>query len=236
MSVGSVYSSSRPRQEVLRICHININHIINKIDEISHILFSNYLDIFGVSESRLNDNNHDNEIQIRGFFAERRDSSFIHHTGLCVYIQWDIQHTRRLDLESDEVESLWIELQLPVRSVFIGFIHRNPRDMIVWEDQFCDNTCKSSKSNKEYLLLGDFNIDLVFPKHRWNSIISSFNLQQLIKYPTRVTDNTSTLLDHIYVDINCSFKGICVVQCGLSDQFVVHLTFRQSKKWSKKSS
>ena len=73
--------------------------------------------------------------------------------------------------------------------------------------------------NKEHLLLGDLNIDLMFPKHRRSSIISSFNLQQLIKYPTRVTANMCTLLDHIYVDINCSFKKMCVVQCGLRDHF-----------------
>ena len=224
MSVSPVYSDSWLRQEGLKVCHININHIINKIDEISHILFSNNLDIFGVSESRLNVNNNDDEIQIPGYFAERRDSSFINHTGLCIYIKCDIRYTRRKDLESDEVESLWIELQLPGRSVFIGFIYRNPRDMIVWEDQFCDMLDSVVSLNKEYLLLGDFNIDLMFPRHRWNSIISSFNLQQLIKYPTRVTVNSCTLLDHIYVDINCSFKEICVVQCGLSDHFPVCIT------------
>ena len=78
-------------------------------------MFSNILDIFGVSESRLNINNNDDEIQIPGYFSELRDSSFIHHTGLCVYIKFDIQYTRRKDLESDEEESLWIELQLPLR-------------------------------------------------------------------------------------------------------------------------
>ena len=94
----------------------------------------------------------------------------------------------------------------------------------MWEDQFCDMLDNIVSLNKEYLLLGDFNIALMFPKHPWNSFISSFNLQQLIKYPTRVTVNTCTLLDHIYVDINCSFKEICVVQCGLSDHFPICIT------------
>ena len=76
MLFSSVYSDSWPHQEGLKICHININHIINKIDEISHISFSNNLDIFGVSESRLNVNNNDDEIQIPGYFVERKDSSF----------------------------------------------------------------------------------------------------------------------------------------------------------------
>ena len=60
---------------------MNINHIINKIDEISNILFSNNLDICGVSESRLNDSINNDEIPIPGYFVERRDSSFIQHTG-----------------------------------------------------------------------------------------------------------------------------------------------------------
>ena len=126
------------------------------------------------------------------------------------------------------MESLWIELQLPLRSVFIGFIYRNPKDIIIWEDQFF------LSQNKEYLLLGDFNIDLMFPKHWWNSIISSFHLQQLFKYPIRVTDDTRTLIDHIYADINCSFREICVVQCGLSDHFPICVTLGFDKK--KKSS
>ena len=96
--------------------------------------------------------------------------------------------------------------------------------MIVWEDQFGDMLDNIVSLNKEYLLLGDFNIDLMVPKHRWNSIISYFNLQQHIKYPTRVTFNTCTLLDHIYVAKNCSFEEICVVQCGLSDHFPICIT------------
>ena len=105
---------------------------------------------------------------------------------------------------------------MPVSSVFIGFIYRNPKDIIVWEDQYCDMLDNIVSLNKEYLLLGDFNIDLMFPKHRWNSIISSFYSQQLIKFftSTSMTVNRGTLLDHIYVDINCSFKEICAVQCG----------------------
>ena len=91
------------------------------------------------------------------------------------------------------MKSLWIELQLPVCSVFIDFIYRNPKDIIIWEDQFCDMLDNILSLNNEYLLIGDFDIDLIFHKHRWNSIISAFNSQQLIKYPTRVTVNTCSL-------------------------------------------
>ena len=55
--------------------------------------------------------------------------------------------------------------------------------MIAWDDKSCDMLDNIVSLNKEYLLLEDFNIDLMFPTHPWNSIISSFNLQQLVKYP-----------------------------------------------------
>ena len=92
--------------------------------------FYDIFDIFCVSESRLKYNINNDEIQLPGYFSEHRDSSFIHHTGSCVNIKGDIQYLRRKDLESDKLESLWIELQLSFRSVFIGFIYRNPKDII----------------------------------------------------------------------------------------------------------
>ena len=87
-------------------------------------------------------------------------------------------------------------------------------------------------TKKEYLLLGDFNTELMFPRHRWDSIISSFHLQQLIKYPTTVTENRRTLLDHICADINCSFIEIFVVQCVLSHQVPICITLGFDKEKS----
>ena len=152
------------------------------------------------------------------YLAERRDSSYIHYTGLCVFIKNSLQYLHRKDLGSSEADSLWIELQLSLRSVFIGFIYRNPKD-IIWEDQFCD--ILDNIVSQSILLLGDFNIDLLFPKHRCNAIVSSFHLQQHIKYPTGVTDDTRTLLDNIYADVNCSFREFCVVQCAISYYFPI---------------
>ena len=78
---------------------------------------------------------------------------------------------------------------------------------------------------KTIVLLGDFNIDLKIPQHRWNSLISSYHLRQFVTDSTRVTDKSSTLIDHIYADKTCQFKEICVVPCGISDHFPVCVTF-----------
>ena len=88
MSVSTAYSDSWPCQKGLTICHLNINHIINKLNEISHILFSKNLEVFAFSESRLNGNIDNDEIQIPGYLADRRDLSYFHHTGLLPYLPY----------------------------------------------------------------------------------------------------------------------------------------------------
>ena len=94
MSVSIVFSDFWPYQKGLRICHLNINHILKKLNEISHILFSINLDIFVLRNSRLNGNIDNDEFQIPGYLAEGRDSFYIHHTGLCVNIKNDLQCLR----------------------------------------------------------------------------------------------------------------------------------------------
>ena len=63
--------------------------------------------------------------------------------------------------------------------------------------------------------MGDINIDLLNGHNtRWPNLTKSFGLSQLIDEPTRVTLETSTLLDHVLVsdihfvqEYSCLFKG-----------------------------
>lgn len=114
MTVTPIFSNSWPRLDGTRVCHLNVNHLRNKLDEISDLLLNHNLDIFGISESRLNDKIDDCELSVPGFNLTRRDSNIISHTGLCVYINSGIIFNRRGDLESLDVESLWIEVFFPI--------------------------------------------------------------------------------------------------------------------------
>jgi hypothetical protein len=57
-----------------------------------------------------------------------------------------------------------------------------------------------------------------------------FNLVQIIKEPTRVTETTASVINHILCN---NTKKICqsgVLNIGLSDHFIVHCT-RKLSKW-----
>ena len=62
---------------------------------------------------------------------------------------------------------------------------------------------KITKERKECYLSGDFNIDLlkydVSNKHRdFHNMVTSFGYLPYIIHPTRITENTSTVIDNIY--------------------------------------
>ncbi len=70
------------------------------------------------------------------------------------------------------------------------------------------------------ILMWDINLDFLKPQHlpkKWTSIMESYNLTQLIKEPTRITHNSKTCLDHIYVTNNEHVSAIKVPKFGLSE-------------------
>ena len=57
-----------------------------------------------------------------------------------------------------------------------------------------------------FLLMGDLNINLLSSSHQpiLQSIVDKLGLTQIVSAPTRVTQNTSTLIDHAYFSENLS--------------------------------
>ena len=59
-------------------------------------------------------------------------------------------------------------------------------------------------TNNEYIILGDFNINLLKPQGYWQDIIDSLNLKQFVHTATRVNDKSSTIIDHIYASLTAT--------------------------------
>ena len=80
---------------------------------------------------------------------------------------------------------------------------------------FMDNLFhKLDEKNKEYITIGDMNCDLLKPSKQFakhlKRIYNKHNVTQLIKQPTRTTDDTKTLIDHISTD-----KPTCISESGV---------------------
>ena len=77
-----------PLKHGFRIGHLNINHIVNKMADVTESFQNTDRDfhMFCFSESRLNDHIDDKEVSIAGFHIIRKDALDRKETGLIVYI------------------------------------------------------------------------------------------------------------------------------------------------------
>ena len=111
-----------------------------------------------------------------------------YHTGLVIYIHDSIRNfvRRRVDLESDRVEAIWLELyQKRSASAYVCALYRNPASTSEQMDDFIAMMDKIP-INSDILLIGDFNINLLNHQNTWMSVISMLGLSQLIKDYIRV--------------------------------------------------
>jgi exonuclease III len=193
----------------LILAHCNINGIKSKFEEVVLLLNNHNLFFLGISETRLETVDTFFPLSIIGYNYVRIDR-VRSGGGLLFYIR-----------DSVNFEVIPITIKFPrdsevclikvkatgVKSFFIILIYNNPKDSK--SDFLLSISCLLSyiqPFQSEYILLGDFNIDLVTPDAESSKIFSlrrEFCLKQLVASPTRraITKRgvTSKLLDHIYV-------------------------------------
>ena len=77
---------------------------------------------------------------------------------ICLYIKNEIAFNVRLDLCSDQIESIWAEILLPKTKPFvIGACYRPQTDTRFFE--VFEDTLSKIRSDLELIILGDFNVD-----------------------------------------------------------------------------
>ena len=213
-------------KNALSIGHLNINSLRNKVADLS-VFLSNicHCHMFGITESRLNCKIGDESLIIPDYTLTRKDALLPGHTGLAVYVHNAIKHAivRRTDLESDIIENIWFELKASKFSLLIGFMYRNPNSDPEWHNDFIAmmDEVERTEHGKDIIFLGDFNVNVLINNPAWDSTTALFNLSQIIKSPTRVTNTTETLIDHIYINNPDRVLNSTVHQTSMSDHFTV---------------
>ena len=170
-------------------------------------------DIVCVSETRLKDNPLIN-IAIPNYNFVHADSvTNAGGVGRGSYVssRFRFQVDRELNLNLNGCEKIWLNLTKENRltKITIGAMYRHPNvrsnDIENFSKALCNTIHKTTKRNGTFYLLGDINIDLNINK---TSMGSSLFLEHLtscgslptITIPTSVTENSSTIIDHIIIN------------------------------------
>ena len=138
------------------------------MDDVKLILNSkNNVDVFGICETFLNQTVEDKILNIDGYQFERKDrencttSNKTQRGGIIIYIAEQINYIRRYELESADIESVWLEVCVPNGKAFLFCsVYRPPSAKAEWIEIFSNQIEKSSSKCAEVYIMGDINTDM----------------------------------------------------------------------------
>ena len=195
----------------LSIVHFNIRSArqnLNSAELFLHNLGFEFK-IIALTETWLNDTNCD-LYSLNGYNLECKNRTDKTGGGVALLINSEINYTVRNEISIfvDGFESLFIELPkcftVDNRAVIIGVVYRPPGGAINdFNTKLAEVTSKLKVENKLIYVVGDFNINLLnADSHQLTSdfldVMYSTSFFPLINRPTRVTDQSATLIDNIF--------------------------------------
>jgi hypothetical protein len=166
----------------------------------------------------------DSEVELSDCHLLRKDRSDGRIGG---GIAFYIRKNRNFEYEKiyNETSFEFITLKLKFKNkkaFYVSSVYRPPDSSISannWNELLDLLSCPAGS---EHIILGDINVDLLKSDSKeWinSAKISGYN--QLIDSPTRVTDSTTSLIDHIYVSSMDNISSFGNLDIPLSDHQLI---------------
>ena len=169
--------------------------------------------------------------------------------GKSIYVKEGLNYNQRHDFSKD-FENIFIDILLPMtKPILFGVVYR-PQTTENFDELLANSILGAdSFSEQEVYIMGDTNYNLLdrkmnlilkkgyryskdlknytTPLHlikKYIAFLKTFGLTQLIEEPTRTTDKTSTLLDHILINTPSKVTQSGVIHKGISDHDIIFMT------------
>ena len=138
-----------------------------------------------------------------------------------------------ISLVSDNgFQQLWLKVQSRrYKSFVICAAYQPPSTPLNFMDDLAESLMESLLLVLDVIILGDLNCNLLQDKaesRAINDFCSTFNLTQLIKKPTRVTENGESLIDVVMTTNEKLIASNDVLMSTISDHNHIH--FAEAKK------
>ena len=224
----------------INLLHANCRSLSKNFSKLSTLfnLISGKITAIAVTETWLTESNSD-IFNFPGYEFVSKSRTSKNAGGVGIYVDNSHEYIIRDDLclMLPHIECIFIELVLRgVPNVILGCVYRPPNtDATTFNTDFLSllNVISTGTDKKKLsLIAGDFNLDLL--KHESHHNTGEF-LQNLlthsylpsIRKPTRITDDTATLIDNIFVRCNKFYYDAAIFCNDVSDHLpiAIHLKY-----------
>ena len=173
-------------------------------------------------------------------FIHKDSASLAGGMGLYVKNSIKFNECSNLNINTDEVENLWIEITTTGKPLIIGVVYRHPVYKTCAIEHFSNELSSIfhtlNLNEREFYLIGDMNVNLCqdnksYETSRYIDNLIGCSVKCIINKPTRITPTSKTLLDHIYTNntlSNCTLSG-GISLCDFSDHYGTFVLIPVSK-------
>ena len=151
----------------------------------------------------------------------RRDRDYV-GGGVAVYVAEHLNYNRLKDPRdlspNIDVESIWFELSpQKTKKILVGAIYKPPDSNASTFTESLEKILSNFTTN-ETILLGDFNFNYMAPNSatkNFKRLTNLYQLKQLITKPTRITEDSRTLID-LFLTSRLELYETSVIPVGYS--------------------
>ena len=219
--------------------HFNVRSLQKKFCKLSLYVsqLSTKSDVIAITETKSNDAKSNDGFKLNEYEFMHKNSP-TKAGGVAFYVKKELSFTllNLAGLNLNVVEDLRIKTEVKPAPIVVGVIYRHPDydvdSLNSFGDELANKLHNHNLDNAKYCILGDINIYLLNIKNSGNIRKYANNLLScscicLMDLPTRILQNSKTLIDRIYTNIaNAKVKsGIAVTdnsdRCGTFASFLL---------------
>ena len=200
------------------IAHYNINSVtaFGRLDQLADICAILKLDILILTESKLDNTIPSSLITLPGYHEPLRRDRNRNGGGVLVYIAENLIFNQKEHLQSENFEHIWVDVQIRNVRLAINALYRPPNETSQSHTNFLETTTcilqkLSTYNASQKIIASDLNFGNCYCKSpilepkpldsAGSDLFSSFGFTQLIDIPTRITENTTSLID-LFFEMN----------------------------------
>ena len=214
---------------------VNIRSLNKNFEKLEDLLtqISKLPDIIAISETKLNNKLNFN---LQGYnFIQNNSKTKAGGVGMFIKENINSNLSKFPQLNVLDCEDLWVTVKINNTEKVFGVVYRHPSNNFAQFHTALKHTLITPNKQKlKYYICGDVNINLLDYDIKSNikeysDMLFSLGCIPLIKYPTRITQTSSTLIDHIYTNEICQKNTTHIIQDNISDHMPVSILLHNIK-------